>query len=460
MSFPNLPAGMGWPFVDATTGEFQSAAVNAHLTATIDDVASRDRVDALAIMHSGLAARRWSPFRMVVLGSSTAYGSDVPALSSVTARLMAHLQASYPARGFEASLTTVDAGYSSLSRIPGVHVYNGAVPGATSANYLDATKVTRVGTINPTAVVHIIGSNDYAADADPATVKANLLDWIGDLDAAITKPAVHILVHAHRRGDVTTPDYPWSAYGDALRAIAIENPATVAFVDLDLAFQKVGVPSPDVLDMLSPDNVHLSVQGHDFMADELAGRIGAGVRGVEAYIAADTFNRANGSIGTADSGHAWSALSGTWTVNTNQAAQTAGGTVVIDAGAANVDITFDLKVTNNTAGIVFCADSDSDRLGVFFNASTDTVALFKSDGGGSTTLASESLALTPLDTHTFRVVHRYGVVLVYTAAGALLLAHELSSGEKTKYGAYTKIGLRCGTTDTDVRWDNFQVRAI
>lgn len=29
MSFPSIPAGMGWPFVDATTGEFQSSAVKS-----------------------------------------------------------------------------------------------------------------------------------------------------------------------------------------------------------------------------------------------------------------------------------------------------------------------------------------------------------------------------------------------------------------------------------------------
>jgi hypothetical protein len=33
---PDLPPGMGWPFVDATTGEFQSTAVNDALSATID----------------------------------------------------------------------------------------------------------------------------------------------------------------------------------------------------------------------------------------------------------------------------------------------------------------------------------------------------------------------------------------------------------------------------------------
>lgn len=34
-TFPTIPPGMGWPFVDATTGEFQSEAVNANLKAMI-----------------------------------------------------------------------------------------------------------------------------------------------------------------------------------------------------------------------------------------------------------------------------------------------------------------------------------------------------------------------------------------------------------------------------------------
>lgn len=36
MSIPDIPAGMGWPFVDADTGEFQSTAVKGWLSATID----------------------------------------------------------------------------------------------------------------------------------------------------------------------------------------------------------------------------------------------------------------------------------------------------------------------------------------------------------------------------------------------------------------------------------------
>lgn len=41
MSFPNIPAGMGWPFVDATTGEFQSTAVKNWLGEKIESQTAR-----------------------------------------------------------------------------------------------------------------------------------------------------------------------------------------------------------------------------------------------------------------------------------------------------------------------------------------------------------------------------------------------------------------------------------
>lgn len=72
-------------------------------------------------------------------------------------------------------------------------------------------------------------------------------------------------------------------------------------------------------------------------------------------IITDTFNRANGSLGTSSSGHPWSVLRGTWSISSNQATSSDSGSTyplaTVDIGAQNVIVSAD--ITDGGPGIAF-----------------------------------------------------------------------------------------------------------
>lgn len=72
-------------------------------------------------------------------------------------------------------------------------------------------------------------------------------------------------------------------------------------------------------------------------------------------IITDTFNRANGSLGTSSSGYLWSALRGTWSISSNQATSSDAGNTyplaTVDVGAQNVIVSAD--ITDGGPGVAF-----------------------------------------------------------------------------------------------------------
>ena len=69
----------------------------------------------------------------------------------------------------------------------------------------------------------------------------------------------------------------------------------------------------------------------------------------------DTFNRSDGSIGSADTGQAWSATRGTWTISTNKATSSDAGSTYplasINLGLQDVAVSAD--ITNGGPGVAF-----------------------------------------------------------------------------------------------------------
>lgn len=72
-------------------------------------------------------------------------------------------------------------------------------------------------------------------------------------------------------------------------------------------------------------------------------------------IITDTFNRANGSLGTSSSGYLWSVLRGTWLISSNQATSSDSGSTyplaTVDIGAQNVIVSAD--ITDGGPGVAF-----------------------------------------------------------------------------------------------------------
>lgn len=85
-NIPDIPAGMGWPFVDATTGEFQSTVVKDWLSATIDA--------AVASSAPGLSAPT-----LPLAGEVDAYGESTTAGAGFETNLAAYTGLAVTNRG-------------------------------------------------------------------------------------------------------------------------------------------------------------------------------------------------------------------------------------------------------------------------------------------------------------------------------------------------------------------------
>lgn len=103
-TFPTIPPGMGWPFVDATTGEFQSAAVNAHLNAKIDQ-ATRIALDR-AIPASDLGGTLIPPGALVHM--NTAHAAWFTANSTIGDRFRLDVPTRFASVSISASAHAAD----------------------------------------------------------------------------------------------------------------------------------------------------------------------------------------------------------------------------------------------------------------------------------------------------------------------------------------------------------------
>ncbi|MGY1773490.1 GDSL-type esterase/lipase family protein [Blastococcus sp. SYSU D00813] len=265
-AFVPIPAG-------GADGQALIKAGNGAAWGTVSGGGSTTRAPttkALAVLRAGLAARATTPCRIVFAGSSTTAGQNAStAANRYVNRLVAALQAAYPSGlGSEtAVVASTTASWGTVSSAAGVHGYNAGESGTTAANYLTSGEIASAAALNPRAVLHMIGTNDWSGGVAPATYKANVQNVIASLKAATSGPCVHILVASY--GLAGSPTYPWSQYITAMREIADADPDHVAFIDLSEAYALVGVPGSDPLDLLDTDGTHQTNAGHAYMADLL-----------------------------------------------------------------------------------------------------------------------------------------------------------------------------------------------
>lgn len=176
----------------------------------------------------------------------------------------------------------------------------------------------------------------------------------------------------------------------------------------------------------------------------------------------DTFNRANSTttLGNADTGQAWTASSGTWGINTNQAYVVSLDTVdhvcSIEAGSANMSVSADILITSNNPGLIFRLQDATNYLMVLCNSSSTQFQIYKRVAGVYTVLASSATGLYTINTTHNILVSASGNSLSVKMDGTTVV-----SVTDATFNTATKVGFRHQTPSSTntARWDNLQVTA-
>lgn len=226
------------------------------------------RRPALAPLTTALAQRSARSVRLLFLGSSTTYGvgASAPATRYVD-RVVAGLQTTFPAGSGPASpVRNLQRSARHQDRSPGVQGINGGAGGTTAATYFSDAHAYTVRLLQPTCVVHLIGSNDMVEQVPATTFRARVQDTISRIDALSVRSPCHVLVQPVRRFQVGVE--VWAAYGEALRRVAASHPR-VSFIDAGAAFEDRDALGTDPSDLISADAVHLTDAGHELLADTM-----------------------------------------------------------------------------------------------------------------------------------------------------------------------------------------------
>lgn len=459
----------------ASRVESLAQRIAGEFNARVGALERRTNAGPVARLHGGLARRDTTNTRLVFLGSSTTEGVGAGTASARYVNRMArYLQGAYPMYTYddEPPVLALSTAAASAPYRPGVQVINGGIGGSTSADYTSTTTVSQIGALTPLAIVHMIGSNDYANGLDPATYRSNVEGTITRLDNAYasaapagSQPLVHVLIHTFQRLDVNpaTATYPWSAYRDALQAIAAADPADRVLIDLAPTFAASGVYGSDPFDLIRPDNIHPTDAGYALIAELVADALRVPARApYPDPVIRDRFTRANATtLGTSETGVAWEATSGAVSVSGGRAVVTTGGTSLIQSGLADLDISAVLTVPSGSVpGIVFRAADDANRWGLYIDQSGGRIQLFRNDAGTNTAVASVNVGtITAGRDYRLRAVVVGDQIATYID-GAMTGIYTMSSADFAKFGSYTKVGIRLGALVNGNAFDNFAVRPV
>lgn len=265
-AFAAIGAGAG--LLGARTGTQASHDARAPVS-TVPETLANASPSGLAILHAGLTARLAVPCRIAFAGSSTTagIGATSPDRGYVSV-LVAALQQWHPSStGRESKVHRSPlADFGRPETTPGVHGYNAGRPGTHAATYLDAAGVEAIAALAPCAVIHMVGSNDFANGVSPEQYRTGMVQQLDRFREVSTAPCVHVLVQSYERSERKPYRHPWSRYGDALADIAEAHPDTVV-LDISGPYYRAGVPGEDLLHLMSTDRIHQNDRGHAFMAD-------------------------------------------------------------------------------------------------------------------------------------------------------------------------------------------------
>lgn len=238
---------------------------------------ARSRTPALGLFHGAMACRNFRSVFVAFVGSSTVAGTHLNPPSRWPDKLMKSIHEAYPLTSGVMHPPTKRTFTGVPNHSEGIFGGNFGVPGATAVNYItDESRATLIA-MKPAVMFHSVGLNEWRGGTSTSTYKANLISQLDQLDAATTTraPILHILIHAHERGDnVPATRVPWATYGQAMQEIADARPNNVAFINLRVFFDKIGLPHNDMFGLMESDIIHLTGGGFSMFADIIATYLG------------------------------------------------------------------------------------------------------------------------------------------------------------------------------------------
>ncbi len=434
---------------------------------------------SLGKLHAALAQSKSGPVCLAFAGSSSVAGSNATSADKGFVNLLnADIQAAYPSgTGTEHFVVTTGA---ALSTAPGVQSINAGVGGRVASNILNTTERSHIAAANPSALFVMIGSNDWFKGVPPAEYRASIETFIADMKIRINTPCVYILCHAFRRADVASPAYPYSHYKEVLQAISAADPQNVAFIDVEAVGEVNGLSAEDPLNLLDMDMVHPTDAGHAVIKDTVlealhlrppvavisSGTTRTAVTAPPAGhpIALDYFARADGDIGSALSGQAWSTPSGTWVVGSGKARASTSGTVLLDIGESDdlyISTAMLLSTTEPAAaGVIARAVGDTSRVGAFLDP-TGLVNLWIKYGTFNAAVAGATPGSYRASAMNIIGLKIKGNTITTYLNGVQASSYTLNSRESggLNIAGNTNVGLRSGLS-TLHKFDSFAVQSI
>ena len=193
----------------------------------------------------------------------------------------------------------------------------------------------------------------------------------------------------------------------------------------------------------------------------------------------DSFNRPDSAttLGNADSGQVWTALSGTWGISSGQAyvVTTADGDyqAAVDVGRLNVQYACDvtLSPTLNRANPAFLLrgiDASNYLIASIYKTGTgsaDVIQIYKRVSGTYTLLAVLNSAGSVEGTTYHFVISVVGNTITVYRNGGVVISYTLIGSDAVLFGGLTatKVGFRLSlgslSDDGRSRWDNLLVKA-
>lgn len=427
--------------------------------------------------RAALARRAVGPVPIVYCGTSTVAGNDASEAAKRFVNLLtASLKAAYSSPN-DVPMRTLAEAVAAKPLVAGIQGVNAGVAGVYSSQYLTDSTCIDIGGLNPLVVFHVVTSNDYAGNINPATTATNIAGWIDKINAAVTSgiTPLHILVQPFHRGDVLdgSVTYAWDMYASALKGLADTRSDTV-FVNTSPFFDAVGLPTSNASGILSATNgPHLSDVGHVMFADilrtamEIPDVPQTAQASTNPIVACDTYNRADQTgVGTADTGQTWSSLfSGQGNIAGGKLSVPAANTYtgLIDCGKTNVDASVDITWQGQVTSINLRSDASGNNRISLSLVSPNVMRCYSTIANTTTTVNSDvtmGTSLTVGATYQLRAVLTGTTLQGYldnVLVGTWTIPTDLNNA--TQY--LTRVGLRVASTGTVIRTlDNFIVRAL
>lgn len=179
-------------------------------------------------------------------------------------------------------------------------------------------------------------------------------------------------------------------------------------------------------------------------------------------VVSDSFNRADGGLGSSDSGHVWTTDSGTWSISSNKArmtTSTGNARATVESGVADKRIGADITLDATLAVLGFAlrqSGSDYVFLEIARGPSNDAINLRKMVGGSPATFAGPvSTGMTVGGTHLIEVHMVGGAYEVFVDGVSTLTGNDSHISTATRCGMLIDDGLN---RNSNTRFDNFVVR--